>query len=112
MSELLDNLVSNSIKYAPKNTNIEIRIWEDGGEMWFTIYNQGVGLSEDDKQKIFNKFSRLSAKPTGGESSTGLGLSIVKMLTEMHGGQIQAESAGLDKGVMFTLKLPAIRMVA
>jgi signal transduction histidine kinase len=112
MVELLDNLVNNSIKYAPRNSDIRIRIWEDSGDVIFTIYNQGVGLSEDDKSKIFHKFSRLSAKPTGGESSTGLGLSIVKMLTEMHGGKISAESEGIDKGVQFTLTLPAIRMVA
>jgi signal transduction histidine kinase len=112
MTELLDNLVNNAVKYAPRNTNIRIRIWEDEGDVYFTIYNQGVGLSEDDKMKIFHKFSRLSAKPTGGESSTGLGLSIVKMLTEMHGGKINAESEGIDKGVQFTLTIPAIRMVA
>ena len=112
MTELLDNLVNNAVKYAPRNTDIRIRIWEDDGEVFFTIYNQGVGLSEVDKMKIFHKFSRLSAKPTGGESSTGLGLSIVKMLTEMHGGKINAESDGIDKGVQFTLTIPAIRMVA
>jgi signal transduction histidine kinase len=112
MTELLDNLVNNAVKYAPRNTDIRIRIWEDDGEVFFTIYNQGVGLNEDDKMKIFHKFSRLSAKPTGGESSTGLGLSIVKMLTEMHGGKINAESEGIDKGVQFTLTIPAVRMVA
>jgi len=112
MIELLDNLVNNAVKYAPKNADIRIRIWEEDGDVIFTIYNPGVGLSKEDMTRIFHKFSRLSAKPTGGESSTGLGLSIVKMLTEMHGGKICAESEGIDKGVQFTLTVPAIRMVA
>jgi signal transduction histidine kinase len=111
MVEVLDNLVNNSVKYAPKNTEITIRIWEENGEVGFSIYNQGVGLSEEDKSKIFNKFSRLSARPTGGESSTGLGLSIVKMLIEMHGGQISAESEGLQSGVKFILQIPSLAYV-
>jgi len=112
MTELLDNLVSNSIKYAPKNSEIKIRIWENEGEACFSIYNEGVGISQEDQSKIFHKFSKLSARPTGGESSTGLGLSIVKMLTEMHGGTISAFSEGMDKGVIFTLTVPSVQMVA
>lgn len=108
MAEVLDNLVNNAVKYAPKNSTIEINCHEELGEVVFSIFNTGVGLSEDDKSKIFHKFTKLSARPTGGESSTGLGLSIVKMLTEMHGGRIFAESEGLDKGVRFVLRLPAL----
>lgn len=112
MEELLDNLVSNAVKFAPRGSEIRINCWESEQDVFFSIYNPGVGLSEEDKTKIFHKFSRLSARPTGGESSTGLGLSIVKMLTEMHGGSIEAESEGIDKGVRFILRLPAARMVA
>jgi signal transduction histidine kinase len=112
MEELLDNLVSNAVKFAPRGSEIRIHCWESEQDVYFSIFNPGVGLSEEDKSKIFHKFSRLSAKPTGGESSTGLGLSIVKMLTEMHGGSIEAESDGIDKGVRFVLRLPAARMVA
>lgn len=112
MTELIDNLVNNSVKYAPKCSRIEIKIWEDSEGVNFSIFNQGTGLSEDDKKKIFNKFSRLSAKPTGGESSTGLGLSIVKMLAEMHGGRIWAESEGLNLGVTFRLQIPALALAA
>lgn len=112
MVDLLDNLFSNAVKYAPKNSAIRIELTANEEELRFSIFNEGVGLSEEDKLRIFNKFSRLSAKPTGGESSTGLGLSIVKMLTEMHGGKIQAESDGIDKGVKFTLLLPTVPMAA
>ena len=112
MIEVLDNLINNAIKYAPKDAEIHIRAWEQKGEVLFSIFNPGVGLSEDDKAKIFHKFSRLSAKPTGGETSTGLGLSIVKMLAELHGGSISAESDGLTHGVRFILQIPALAQVA
>lgn len=112
MLEVLDNLVNNAIKYAPKHSTIRIHCFEQEEEVVFSIANQGVGLSEEDKSRIFHKFSKLSAKPTGGEGSTGLGLSIVKMLTEMHGGKITALSEGLDKGVCFELRLPALVQAA
>lgn len=112
MAEVLDNLINNAVKYAPKNATIEIQTFEESGEVVFSVYNPGVGLSEDDKSKIFHKFSKLSAKPTGGEGSTGLGLSIVKMLTEMHGGKIFAQSEGIDKGVRFELRLPSLAQFA
>ena len=108
MVEILDNLINNAVKYAPKQTAIHISIKELNGKAIFSIYNKGVGLSDTDKEKIFLKFSRLSAKPTGGESSTGLGLSIVKMLTEMHGGTIEAQSEGPHHGVKFIMELPAM----
>ena len=112
MIEVLDNLINNAIKYAPKDSEIRIRAWEENGDVLFSIFNPGVGLSEEDKSKIFHKFSRLSAKPTGGETSTGLGLSIVKMLAELHGGSISAESDGLTHGVRFILQIPALAQVA
>lgn len=112
MVEILDNLINNAVKYAPKKTAINITIKELNGKAIFSIYNTGVGLSDADKEKIFQKFSRLSAKPTGGEGSTGLGLSIVKMLTEMHGGTIEAQSDGPSHGVKFIMELPALTQLA
>lgn len=58
-------------------------------------------------KKLFGKFQKLSAKPTGGESSTGLGLAITKQLVELHGGSIWAESAGKHQGATFCFELPA-----
>ena len=64
------------------------------------------GLTIEDKKMLFQRFTRLSAQPTAGEHSTGLGLSIVKVLVEAHGGLIFAESEGKDKGSRFTVELP------
>jgi signal transduction histidine kinase len=71
------------------------------------IADQGLGLSPEDLGRLFGRFQRLSAKPTAGESSTGLGLSIVKRIIDMHGGKVTAESAGPGQGSTFAVILPA-----
>ncbi len=71
------------------------------------IADEGAGLSPEDLGRLFRRFQRLSAKPTAGESSTGLGLSIVKRIIDMHGGHVTAESAGPGRGSTFTVTLPA-----
>ena len=58
------------------------------------VADEGAGLSPEDLGRLFGRFQRLSAKPTAGESSTGLGLSIVKRIIDMHGGEVTADSAG------------------
>ena len=68
--------------------------------------DEGQGLTEEDKKNLFQRFARLSAQPTAGETSTGLGLSIVKSLVEAHHGEINAASDGVDKGATFIVKLP------
>jgi signal transduction histidine kinase len=71
------------------------------------ISDEGAGLSPEDLGRLFGRFQRLSAKPTAGESSTGLGLSIVKRIIDMHGGGVTADSAGPGQGSTFTITLPA-----
>jgi signal transduction histidine kinase len=71
-----------------------------------SITDQGAGLSPEDIGRLFGRFQRLSAKPTAGESSTGLGLSIVKKIIDMHGGEVQAASSGPGEGATFTITLP------
>jgi signal transduction histidine kinase len=77
-----------------------------GAEVCIAVKDEGQGLTADDMKKLFGKFQRLSAQPTDGESSTGLGLSIVKQIVELHGGQVWAESEGKGKGATFFVKLP------
>ena len=79
----------------------------EGNDTVIRIADEGAGLSPEDLGRLFGRFQRLSAKPTAGESSTGLGLSIVKRIIDMHGGQVTADSAGPGQGSTFTVTLPA-----
>jgi signal transduction histidine kinase/CheY-like chemotaxis protein len=106
MREAIDNLVSNAIKYSPIGGNISLLVAHDPTHVTIRVIDQGAGLSPEDLSRLFGRFQRLSAKPTAGESSTGLGLSIVKRIIDMHGGTITADSAGPGQGATFTIKLP------
>jgi signal transduction histidine kinase len=105
--EAIENLVSNAIKYSPIGGHIELLVGRIDGETQVRVRDEGAGLSPEDRTRLFERFQRLSAKPTGGESSTGLGLSIAKRIVELHGGTIHAESAGPGRGTTFTMRLPA-----
>jgi len=107
LSEAIDNLVSNAIKYTPLDRPIRVVVASRGGEALVTVTDAGPGLSPEDRTRLFGRFQRLSAKPTGGESSTGLGLSIAKRIVDLHGGRISAEPAPGGAGSSFTIALPA-----
>ncbi len=114
--QVFDNLISNAVKYSPYGKSITVSCKRlavsatnanaPTAYVQVAIKDEGQGLSEDDMKNLFGKFKRLSAKPTGGESSTGLGLSITKQLVELHGGRIWAESEGKGKGATFFVELP------
>ena len=107
MWQVLDNLISNAIKFSDKGANISIRVMKEMETICFAVEDEGPGLTESDMELLFQKFTPLSARPTGGESSTGLGLSIVKQLVEMQNGKVWAESAGAQKGSTFYVLMPA-----
>ena len=91
--EAIDNLVSNAVKYSPIGGAIDLLVGEEDGGILIQVSDQGAGLSPEDISRLFGRFQRLSAKPTAGESSTGLGLSIVKRIVDLHGGRIAVQSA-------------------
>ncbi len=114
VEQILDNLVSNAVKYSPHGKNVwvgaEERVSyanapEGKKELVMFVRDEGPGLSEQDKTKLFGKFMRLSARPTGGEHSTGLGLSIVKKMAEAMQGRVWCESE-LGNGATFFVALP------
>jgi signal transduction histidine kinase/DNA-binding NarL/FixJ family response regulator len=104
--EAIDNLVSNAVKYSPIGGAIDLLVGQEDGGILVQVSDQGAGLSPEDISRLFGRFQRLSAKPTAGESSTGLGLSIVKRIVDLHGGRIAVESAGPGKGATFKMILP------
>jgi signal transduction histidine kinase/DNA-binding NarL/FixJ family response regulator len=112
LREAIDNLVSNAVKYSPIGGRIAIAVRREDDEILISVSDNGPGLSPEDMTRLFGRFQRLSAKPTAGESSTGLGLSIVKRIIELHGGQVTADSPGGGRGTTFTVALPARREAA
>lgn len=104
--QVVDNVLNNAIKYSDKNANIYIRLGIENGFALIQIKDEGQGFSENEKDKMFQKFSRLSARPTGNEISTGLGLYICKRLVELQNGRITAKSEGKNKGSIFSIYFP------
>lgn len=105
--QVIDNVLSNAVKFSPANTVISVRSEVTNTMLRISVQDQGPGLTPEDLKKLFGKFMRLSARPTGGEHSTGLGLSIVKKLVEAMHGSIRCESEA-GKGATFIIELPLL----
>jgi signal transduction histidine kinase len=104
---IFDNLLTNAIKFSPFNRNILIQlVVNEDKSINLMIKDEGPGFQADDLPHLFKKFKKLSARPTGGEPSTGLGLSIVKLLTEDLGGKILVKNA-TGGGAEVTLSFPS-----
>lgn len=101
--QVFENLLSNAIKFSPKNKSIFLNLEQENGYIVAVIKDEGPGISKEDQKKLFGKFQKLSAVPTDGESSTGLGLSIVKKYVEAMDGEVWCESE-IEKGAAFKVK--------
>jgi len=102
---VVTNLINNAIKYGQANTTINIELTQQNNEYVFSVYNEGVGIPEEDMEKLFKKFSRLKQKGTEGIKGSGLGLYICKSIIEKHNGKIWVESE-YGKWVKFSFSLP------
>lgn len=107
LREAVDNYVSNAIKYSPADraTIVTLGAKTTAEAVVISVQDQGPGLTADDQSKAFGKFKKLSARPTAGETSSGLGLSIVKTIAELHGGTVGCESQP-GQGACFWIRLP------
>jgi signal transduction histidine kinase len=127
LMQVLENLISNAIKYSPLGKNVYVNVLSSSNDGRSTLFSreknaverlpmaqphvriefqdEGPGLTPEDKEQLFHKFAKLSAKPTGGEHSTGLGLSIVKKIIEAMHGQVWCESE-IHHGATFIVELP------
>ena len=108
-TQILDNLVSNAIKFSPASRAVVVRVvaghgQPDADRISVEVQDAGPGLSEEDQSKLYGRFANLSARPTGGESSSGLGLAIVRQLADAIGGQLACRSK-LGEGATFSLSL-------
>lgn len=92
IERILENLLSNALKFSYPGSNVYIQLTSENNEQIITIRDEGIGISKEELPNLFNKYSKISNAPTGGEHSTGLGLSIVKRLTDELHGRIECES--------------------
>ncbi len=100
--QVIDNLLSNAIKYSEPGSEVQYCTVVEGDRIKVSIKDQGPGFSEEDQRNLFKKYHRLSAQPTAGENSVGLGLSIVKSYVDMIGAEISYETE-VGKGTTFTI---------
>lgn len=107
MKQVVDNLLSNAVKYSPPGSSISVLAAIDAikGVCSIAVRDQGPGIPEGERDKLFKDFGRLSSKPTGGEKSTGLGLAIVRKIVEAHRGTITAENLP-ERGCEFRFTIP------
>ena len=104
MAQVIKNLIDNSVKYT-KSGFIKVNLKTDGKKISFSIIDSGIGLSEDDKGKLFKEGGRGEQSLRVNVQSTGYGLYIVKKIVEGHGGKIYVESAGRGKGATFYVEI-------
>lgn len=111
LDRIFDNLLSNALKFSPKDSEVRISADRTEYEFWISIKDKGPGFSPRDKEQLFQKFKKLSARPTAGETSNGLGLAIVKILVDRLSGKIELTS-DQGKGSEFVVRFPQQKQYA
>jgi two-component system, sensor histidine kinase and response regulator len=106
--QIVDNLVSNAIKFSPPGKTVRVNLGCLGDVNRLMVEDEGPGILAEEKNLLFNAFSNLSAKPTAGENSTGVGLSVVKRLVESMQGRVWCESL-MGQGSTFIVEFPTVR---
>jgi len=110
LKQMLSNLVSNALKYSPPNSEIKLNILNNDEHVVIEVIDQGPGIPDAERDQLFTEFGKLSTRPTGEESSTGLGLWIVKQMTERMNGQVGVYCPDTG-GSVFWIELPAFSSI-
>jgi signal transduction histidine kinase len=105
IQRIIENLLSNALKFSESGKNVSVSITSNGAHVEIAVADQGPGLNEEDLKNLYQKFRKLTPRPTGGESSQGLGLSIVKMLSNCMGGDVECKTE-MAVGSTFVVSLP------
>lgn len=108
LQQIISNVVSNSLKFTPAGGRIEVALTRFGGLLELSVSDSGIGVSEDLLTRMFERFTQANMARTREHGGLGLGLSIVKYLTQAHGGTVAALSDGLGKGLRIIMRFPAL----
>jgi two-component system phosphate regulon sensor histidine kinase PhoR len=105
LSQLVDNLIDNAIKYTPEQGRIEVRLSRWGDELLLEVEDSGIGISPQYQERVFERFYRVDKARSQSLGGTGLGLSIVRNIAERHGGSVAVKSQ-LGRGSVFSFRMP------
>lgn len=105
LHQIFENLISNALKYSDKGETVDVKTIPDGNHVQVMVMDNGPGIKENEEEKLFQKFTRLSSRPTGNESSSGLGLSLVKQYVSKINGNVWYDRT-MSKGATFVVELP------
>ncbi len=108
LAQVFLNLLNNAAKYGDRGGHIQLTVEREGSEVVVTVKDTGVGIAADQLSRIFEMFTQVDRSLLKSQGGLGIGLTLVKRLVEMHGGSVQARSAGLDKGSEFIVRLPVV----
>ena len=105
LAQLLDNLISNAVKFTPAGGKVEVMAGPEDDRVWIEVRDTGIGIAAADHDLLFNKFFRTRAATKASIQGTGLGLAISKAIVQAHGGTIRLESVE-GEGTTFRVDLP------
>ena len=106
LQQILSNLLVNAVKFTPSGGTVEVRLERRGTEVQISVRDTGTGIRSDFLPYVFERFRQAESSPRRSQPGLGLGLAIVQHLIELHGGSVEAYSAGENKGSTFTISLP------
>jgi len=106
LQQIVWNLLSNAVKFTPRGGRVQIRLERVHSHVEIVVTDTGKGITLDMLPHVFDRFRQADGSSQRAAGGLGIGLALVKSLVELHGGSVQAASAGLDQGATFTVKLP------
>ena len=111
LQQVVNNLINNAVKFTPEGGVVTLKLSNSGDRVFLNVTDTGIGIEPQFLTKIFDRFLQADSTTKRAHSGLGLGLTIVRHITELHGGRVTVESEGLGKGASFTVELPLAKSV-
>lgn len=107
LSQVVANLLNNAAKYTPRGGNITLGAYEENGEVFLSVRDDGIGIEPEHQLRLFDAFYQVKDPATGSGGGLGIGLTLVRTIVELHGGCVVVSSDGAGKGTLVTIRIPA-----